>query len=115
MNGLLISASLIFASILSAWANDLRIYFGHIKRQTFTSIQFAAEKTPTYLVIDQTTNQFAFIRYRNRTHYEQQVAIDVRSTVPNTPALTKISRQFIYSSSSEAGVPVDIFRFRSTA
>jgi hypothetical protein len=41
--------------------------------------------------------------------------IDARSIVPNSPELTKASRQFIYSSDSDGGTPVNTFRFRSTA
>jgi|GEM_PF-4787966 len=100
---------------MPASASDIRIYSGTRKRQTFTSMNYAAETFRTYLVIDQTTKQFTFVTYftKTRSHFESTETADVLATVPNSPAITKDTRRFMYASSSDSSVPVNTFRFRS--
>lgn len=99
--------------VLPASANDIRIYSGTRKRQTYTSMNYAAETFRTYLVVDQTTKQFTVITYfKDRSHFEATETADIISTVPNNP-VTKNTRSFVYASSSDSTIPVNTFRFRS--
>lgn len=115
MKALLLAA---FCALLvtPATANDIRVYSGTRSRQHFTPSAYALEKFPTYLVIDHTDRQFAFITYyKNRTYSAAIYTLDIDTIQPNSPQLTANSREFLYVQTEGSGVPVDVMRFRGTA
>jgi len=107
--------SLLTTAILSRAGDDIRIYLGVVKTDTFFSAGYDSTKDRTYLVLNQTANQVARITVRDRTASTTAMGLSVRTTVPYQPIITKDSRTFIYVASSEDSVPVNTYRWRSSS
>ena len=111
-----VAISLLFSTaILARAGDDIRIYLGVVKQEIFASDGVDTTKRRSYLIVNQTVNQVAMITLADGSAFDTTLDANVRITMPYNPAISKDSRTFIYISSSNAGTPVNTYRWRSTS
>jgi len=108
-------SSILSTSMPGRAGDDIRIYLGVVKQDMFGSDGVETTKRRSYLVVNQTVNQVAMITLVDGSAFDTTLDANVRITMPYNPAISKDSRTFIYISSSDAGTPVNTYRWRSTS
>jgi len=116
-NAALLSLLLLLAGSLPARADDVRIYRGVIRSDTFSYMNTDSSVTNAYAVIDYTTRRVTLVAYdpAQRTHNE--TTLDLTFGFEEEPAapIGKTSRTFLYAGVPAPGVAADLYRFLSTS